>query len=104
MCKIEEDVVFTAKLTFYKRYVHDISTSYFRIWIVTCYHNNTELTLEENPKKFSDTKSIRKNGTINSDVYKITKCRVHWSSTILSICKRNGITDELYRARKCNGL
>ena len=61
------------------------------------YHNNIKLTLEENPRKFLDTKIIRKNNTISTQVF--AKFPVYWSSKILTNYKRCVITSELHRAK-----
>ena len=107
MCKMEEDVVVPAKLMFYKRYIDDIyigrkenvNDELFQNW--NCYHTNIKLTLEENPRKFVDTKIIRKSNTISTQVFrKLTKFSVHWSSKIATNYKRNAITSELHRATK----
>ena len=112
MCKMEEDVVVAAKPIFYKRYVDD---TYIRgkknandelFQNLNSYHTNIKLTSEENPRTFLDTKIIRKNNTISSEVFtKLTKFPVHWTSHIPANYKRNVITNELHRAKKNrNGL
>ena len=67
---------------------------------------NIKLTLDENPRKSIDTKTIRKNNTISTQVFtKLTKFHVHWSPKTPTNYKRNAITSELHRAKKnCNRL
>ena len=67
---------------------------------INWYRKKIKLTLEENPKKFLDTRVITKNDTILTQVFtKLTKFPFHWSSRTLSNYKRNIITDELHRAK-----
>ena len=91
MCKMDEDVVVSAKPMFYKRYIDDtyirrkknINDELFQN--LNCYHTNSKLTLEENPIKFLDTKIIRKDNMISTQLFtKLTKFPVHWSSKILT--------------------
>ena len=86
---MEEDVVVPAKPIFYKRYVDDtyirrkknVNDELFQN--LNCYHTNIKLTLEENPRKFLDTETIRKNNTISTKVFtKLKKFPVHWRSKI----------------------
>ena len=104
---MEEDVVVPAKPIFYKRYVDEtyirrkknVNDELFQN--LNCYHTNIKLNLEENPRKFLDTKIIRKNNTISTQVFtKLTKFPVHWISKIPTNYKRNAITSELHRAKK----
>ena len=107
MCKMDEDVVVSAKPMFYKRYIDDtyirrkknINDELFQN--LNCYHTNSKLTLEENPIKFLDTKIIRKDNIISTQLFtKLTKFPVHWSSKILTNYKRSAITSEWHRAKK----
>ena len=95
MCKMKEDVVVPAKPIFYKRYVDDtyirrkknVNDELFQN--LNCYHKNIKLTLKENPRKFLDTKIIRKNNTISTQVFtKLTKFPVYWSSKFPTNYKR----------------
>ena len=86
LCKMEEDIVTPLKPLFYKRYVDD---TYVRrkknetdelYNALNSYHQNIKLTLELNPTKFLDTKIIRSNGKITTQVYnKMKKLPVHWT-------------------------
>ena len=65
------------------------------------YHQNIKLTLELNPTKFLDTKIIRSNGKIITQVYNnMKKLPVHWASKTPVRYKRNAIIGELHRAKK----
>ena len=79
MCKIEKDVVVPAKPIFHKPYIDDIyihrkkNVNNELFQNLNCYHTDIKLTLEENPRKFLDTKIIRKNNTISTQVFKVDK-------------------------------
>ena len=84
---MQKDVVVPTKSIFYKRYVEN---THVRGWKniddklfqnLNCYCQNIKLTLGENPKKFLDTKLIKKNDNILTQLFtKLTKCTFHWSS------------------------
>ena len=107
MCKMEEDIVVPAKPIVYKRCVDN---TYIRrkknvndelFPNLNSYHTNIKLILGENPRKFVDTKIIRKNNTISIQVFaKLAMFPVHWSSKIPTNYKQNAITSELHRAKK----
>ena len=73
MCKMEEDVVVSAKLIFYKRHVDDryirrknnINDKSFQ----NSYQKNIKLTLEENSKNLLDIEIIKKNNTVSTQVF-----------------------------------
>ena len=107
MYKTEEDVVLPAKPIFDKSFVDD---TYIRrkkndndelFQKINSYHLSIKLTLEENPRKFLDTKIIRDNNIFSTEAFtKLTKFPVHWSSNILINYKQKNITSELHRAKK----
>ena len=86
MYKTEEDVAVSTKPNFGKSYGDDtyihrkknVNDELFQK--MNSYHLNIKLTLEENPRKFLDTKSIKKNNTISTQAF--TKFPVHWSANI----------------------
>ena len=89
MGKVEEEVVVPAGPIFYKRYVDEtyihrkknVNDELYQN--LNSYQKNIKLTLEENLRKLLDTKIIRKNNAISSQVFtKLTKFPVHWSSKI----------------------
>ena len=107
MYKTEENVAVLAKYIFDKSYVNDtyicrkknVDDESFQK--MNSYHLNVKFTLEENPRKFLDTKIIRKNNTISTQAFtKLTKFPVHWSSNIPINYKQKSITSELHRAKK----
>ena len=107
MYKTEEDVVVPAKPIFDKSYVDDtyirrkknVNDKLFQK--MNSYYLNIKLTLEENPRKFLDTKIIREINTISTEAFtKLTKFPVHWSSNIPINHKQKSITSELHRAEK----
>ena len=107
VCKMEEDIVAPSKPLFYKRYVDDTyvirkKNETDELYnALNSYHQNIKLTLELNPTKFLDTKIIRSNGKITTQVYnKMKKLPVHWTSKIPVRYKRNAIIGELHRAKK----
>ena len=75
ICKMEDNVVVPAKPIFYKCHVDDTYISRKKNFNdelflnLNSYHTNNKLTLEENPRKFLDTKIIRKNNTISTQVF-----------------------------------
>ena len=79
MYKTEEDVVLPAKPIFDKSFVDD---TYIRrkkndndelFQKINSYHLSIKLTLEENPRKFLDTKIIRDNNIFDWGIYKVNK-------------------------------
>ena len=84
MYKTEEDVVVPAKPIFDKSYVDDtyicrkknIDDESFQK--MNSFHLNIKFTSKENPRKFLDTKIIRKNNTISTQAFtNLTKFPVH---------------------------
>ena len=107
MCKMEEDVVKPLKPLFYKRYVDDTYVKRKRNEADTLsvalnsYHPNIKFTLEQNPKKFSDTQIIKENNRIETQVLvKKSTYPVHWSSKVPFRYKKNAIDGELHRVKK----
>ena len=106
MYETEEDVVVPAKLIFDKSNVDDtyirkqknVNDQLFQK--MNSYLLNIKLTLQENPRKFLDTKIIRENNTSTQAFTKLTKFPVHWSSNIPINHKQKSITSELHRAEK----
>ena len=95
---MEEDVVKPLKPLFYKRYVDDTYVKRKRNEADTLsvalnsYHPNIKFTLEQNPKKFSDTQIIKENNRIETQVLvKKSTYPVHWSSKVPFRYKKNAI-------------
>ena len=95
ICKMEDDVVVPAKPIFYKCHVDDTYISRKKNFNdelflnLNSYHTNNKLTLEENPRKFLDTKIIRKNNTISTQVFTRFLFKENIKSTVwLSIISR----------------
>ena len=103
MCKIELDVVVSAKPIFYKRYVdgtyvrrkkNDVDKLFEKL---NSYNENIKLMLEVNPTKFLDMELVRENGEITTQVFsKSTMLPAPWSSKTAVGYKRNAITGELH--------
>ena len=65
------------------------------------YNENIKLKLEVNPTKFLETKLVRENGEIATQVFsESTKLLVHWSLKIPVRYQCNAITRELHRAKQ----
>ena len=104
---MEDGVVAPTKPIFHKRYVDDTyvtrkkNTKDKLFEKLSKYHDNSELTMDENPTKFLDTEIVRHNSAIATKVYsRSKKFPLHWSSKIPLKYKRNTITGELHRANK----
>ena len=104
---MEKGVVTPTRSLFYKRYVED---AYERrkknegdelFNSLNFYHKDVRLTLEIYPTKFLDTKAIRIDNVIKTNVHiKNRKFAVHFTSKIPTKYNRNAIIDELRRAKK----
>ena len=102
-CKIELDVVVSAKPIFYKRYVdgtyvrrkkNDVDKLFEKL---NSYNENIKLMLEVNPTKFLDMELVRENGEITTQVFsKSTMLPAPWISKTPVGYKRNAITGELH--------
>ena len=107
MYKMQLDVVVHAKPIFYKCYVIDTYVQRKRNDVdrlfeeLDLYNRNIKLTFEINPERFLDTKLIRENGEITTQVFsKSTKLHVHWNSKIPVRYNSNALTGELNRAKR----
>ena len=65
------------------------------------YHLNIKLSIEVNPRKFSNTEIMVKNGIIETSVIvKGSKIHNHWSSAVPKKYQRNAILGDLHWAHK----
>ena len=75
ICEMEEDLVKTLKAIFSKRYVDNtyVKRKFRQVDILfdalNSYQSNINFTLEQNPKMFLDTKIIKENNQIRTQVF-----------------------------------
>ena len=98
ICKMEFDVVVTAKPLFYKRYVDDTYVRRMKnirdmlFEDLNSYHQNIKLTVEMNLSKLLDTELIREKGSILTQVFnKPHEFPVHWNFKIPISYRHNAI-------------
>ena len=108
MVRNENEVVKPLNPPFYKRFVDDIysrrnkSQQDVLFEALNNFHPNIKLTIEINPEKFLDTKTLLKNeGVVTTQVYQKENMKaVPCVSKIPKRYKRNTISGDLHRYRK----
>ena len=105
MTKTERKVIEPTKPQFYKRFVDDIINKRHKdrpdnlFQELNSNHPKIKYTIEVDPDKFLDTKIIKENGIVTTEVNrKVRKLPVHWTSRIPKRYKSNSITSDLSRA------